>query len=517
MKRTPLALLVLVLLLAPLAMARAQPKSETKEPAAKPPEASVTEQAVTIHSSTGPLEVRYRATAGTLPVLDDAGKTKAQMFYIAYERLGEAGPDGVRHPDPARPITFTFNGGPGSSSVWLHMGAMGPRRVVMGDEGEPPPPPGRTIPNEHSWLDLTDLVFIDPVSTGFSRAVEGEDPKQFHGLDEDIKSVGDFIRLYTTRNERWGSPKYLVGESYGTTRAAGLSGYLQETAGMYLTGIALVSPVLHFQTVRFDEGNDTPYWLYLPTYTATAWYHKKLPPDLQRDLKTALAESERYASGPYMLALVKGDALAGQERAQVASQLARFTGLSTAFIERANLRVPIQNFTKELLRDEGRTVGRLDSRFKGIDRTGNTSSPDYDPSMSAIWGPYTAGFNAYVRGELGYKTDTVYEIMTGRVSPWSYRNASNRYANVAETLRAAMSRNRDLRVLVMCGYYDLATPHFAAEHTFRTMQLDPELRGNVSFVYYESGHMMYIRLPDLAKFKADGRRLYEPAPVPAMR
>lgn len=495
-----------------IAPAWAQPKGdEARKDAARPPEPVVTEHAVTIQTPDGPVEVHYRATAGMLPVIDDAGKTRAHMFFIAYERLGEPKADGTRPVDRSRPVTFTFNGGPGSSSVWLHMGAMGPRRIVMGDEGEALPPPGRYEPNEHCWLDLTDLVFLDPVSTGFSRAVEGEDARQFHGLDEDIKSVGDVIRLYTTRYERWGAPKFLVGESYGTTRAAGLAGYLQETAGMYLSGIALVSPVLNFQTVRFDDGNDTPYWLYLPTYTATAWFHGRLEPALQRDLRAAIAESERFASGAYLLALAQGDGLSAEERRRVAAELSRFTGLATDFIERADLRVPIQMFTKELLRQQGRTVGRLDSRFKGIDRSGNTASPDYDPSMAAIWGPFTAGFNAYVREELGFKTDTVYEIMTGRVSPWSYRTASNRYANVAETLRAAMSRNPSLRVLVMCGYYDLATPHFAAEHTFRTMLLDPELRPNVSFAHYESGHMMYIRKADLAKFKADGRRLYEAA------
>lgn len=490
----------------------AQSRTEdAKKDAARPPEPSITQHSVTIRTPAGPIEVHYRATAGTLPVMDDAGKTRAHMFFIAYERLGEPGPDGTRPVDRSRPITFTFNGGPGSSSVWLHMGAMGPRRIVMGDEGEALPPPGRYEPNEHCWLDLTDLVFLDPVSTGFSRAVEGEDPRQFHGLDEDIKSVGDVIRLYTTRYERWQSPKFLVGESYGTTRAAGLSGYLQETAGMYLSGIALVSPVLHFQTIRFDDGNDTPYWLYLPTYTATAWFHQRLEPALQRDLRAAVAEAERFASGAYLLALAQGDGLPAEERRRVATELSRLTGLSVDFIERANLRVPSHMFTKELLREHGRTVGRLDSRFKGIDRSGNTASPDYDPSMAAIWGPFTAGFNAYVREELRYQTDTVYEILTGRVSPWSYRTASNRYANVAETLRAAMSRNPSLRVLVMCGYYDLATPHFAAEHTFRTMQLDPELRPNISYAYYESGHMMYIRKADLAKFKADGRTLYEAA------
>lgn len=503
------------LLFAPGA-AVAQAADPASNPAARAPGQpapdSTTQHSVTILAPDGSATtIDYRATAGTIPVLDDNGKTKAHMFYVAYSRLGPAAPDGTRAIDPSRPITFTFNGGPGSSSVWLHMGTMGPRRVQMGPEGEEPLPPGKVINNDHSWLDMTDLVFIDPVSTGFSRAVEGEDPKQFHGLDEDIRAVGEFIRLYTTRAGRWASPKFLVGESYGTTRAAGLSGYLQDRAGMYLNGIVLVSPVLNFQTIRFDVGNDEPFWLYLPAYTATAWFHGKLGPELQADLKMALAQSEGFAVAEYRTALMKGDSMPPEERERVARNFERLTGISRRFVERSNFRVDLQSFLKELLRDKGRTVGRLDSRFTGIDRNDVGGAPEYDPSMSAILGPYTAGLNAYMRGELNYHTDMVYEILTGRVQPWSFAPASNRYANVAETLRSAMNKNPSLKVLVACGYYDLATPYFAARHTISHMLLDPARRSNITFAEYESGHMMYIREADLKKFKDDARAFYESA------
>jgi len=460
---------------------------------------SVTKHTVTI----GGREIEYTAAAGYMELPNYEGKPRANVFYVAYTLEGI---------DPAeRPVTFTFNGGPGSSSVWLHMGALGPRRVDMGVEGFDQSPPFRVVPNEHSWLDLTDLVFIDPVSTGYSRPVEGQDAKQFHGLEEDLSSVGDFIRLWTTRHERWLSPKFLAGESYGTTRAAGLSAYLQDTHGMYLNGLLLVSSVLNFQTIRFGEGNDDPYWLFLPTYSATAWYHNRLDADLQRDLRATLAEVERWASTDYLLALAKGDALTPEERREVVRRLARYTGLSERFVELSGLRIDIFRFTKELLRDEGRTVGRLDSRFKGMDRDGTSAGFDYDPSMTAITGPYTAGLNDYVRRELGYRNDLPYEILTGRVHPWSYRTSENRYVNVATRLRDAMHKNPALMVFVASGYYDLATPYFATDGTLARLGVDASLRGNIRVSYYESGHMMYIREADLAKLKRDVAPFYREA------
>ncbi len=365
------------------------------------------------------------------------------------------------------------------------------------------PPPYKIVDNESSILDVTDIVFIDPVTTGYSRPAPGEADKQFHGVQEDVQSVGDFIRLWTTRNRRWGSPKFLAGESYGTTRAAGLSGYLQQRYGMYLNGIMLISSILNFQTAEFDVGNDLPYMLFLPTYTAIAWYHKKLPNDLQGDLQKAIAESKSFAIGEYQDALTAGDTLPAGKRTEIAQKLSRLTGLSADYIDRANLRIEIQRFDKELMKNERRTVGRLDGRFTGIDSDAAGEQPDYDPSLAAIVGPYTATINEYVRGELKFESDVPYEFLTGRVRPWNYAPYENRYVNVAETLRRAMTQNPFLRVFVGKGYYDLATPFFAAEYTFDHLGLDPTLRPHISGGYYEAGHMMYVHHDSLMKLKQD--------------
>jgi len=476
-------------------------KTENKpdeKPAEQPRDVvSVTHGTVVINGE----PVSYTATAGTLVINeeDPENKTnpraKTTIFYIAYTRndIDDQG---------GRPLTFSFNGGPGSSSVWLHLGLLGPRRVDMRDE-EPTPPPYRVVPNEFSLLDTSDLVFIDPVSTGYSRAVAGEKPDQFHQFTKDIETVGEFIRLYTTRAKRWTSPKFLIGESYGTTRAAGVAGYLQQRHGYYLNGIMLVSSILDFITADFDSDNDLPFLMFLPTYTATAWYHRRLPADLQADLQRALAESSAFASREYVLALMQGDALPADERARTVERLARLTGLGPEFIERSNLRVDIFRFVKELLRDQRRTVGRLDSRFTGIDRDAAGERFEYDPSYSVIQGPYTAALNDYVRRELKFESDLPYEILTGRVRPWKYDQHENRYVSVSETLRSTISQNPYLRVFVANGYYDLATPYFATEYTFNHLGLDPELRANITMAYYEAGHMMYVHGPSLARLKAD--------------
>jgi len=383
------------------------------------------------------------------------------------------------------------------------MGLLGPRRVKMSDEGEMLPPPFELVDNEFSLLDLTDLVFIDPVTTGYSRTIPGESPKQFHDFQKDIQSVGDFIRLYTSRYQRWVSPKFLIGESYGTTRAAGLAGYLQERHGMYLNGIMLISSILNFQTARFVPGNDLPAILFLPTYTATAWYHGKLDAELQKNLRDTLDEVEAFALGEYATALMKGDALPRGEKEMIVQKLARYTGLTPEYIEQTNLRLEIVRFTKELLREERRTTGRLDTRFKGIDRDAAGESWEFDSSLAAITGPYTATLNDYLHSELEFKSDLPYEILTSRVQPWSYDQHQNQYVNVAETLRQAMSINRYLKVFVGNGYYDLATPYFATLYTFDHMELDDSLRDNISMGFYEAGHMMYIHLPSLEKLKGD--------------
>lgn len=449
------------------------------------------------------VEIAYTATAGVIIMKEETEKdgvsageqARAGIFFVAYTR------DGVSDLS-RRPITFAFNGGPGSSSVWLHLGLLGPRRALMTEEGWPLPPPGRLAPNQYSLLDVSDLVFIDPVSTGYSRPVAGESAKQFHDFRKDIESVGDFIRLYTSRYGRWLSPKYLAGESYGTTRAAGLAGYLQDRHGLYLNGLILISAVLHFQTLSFDHGNDLPYMLFLPAYTATAFYHRRLEPELQRDLIATLRAAEAFALGEYALALLQGDQIDQATFDRVATQLARYTGLSRDYIVRSRLRIRDDRFVKELLRDRQRTVGRLDSRFTGSDRDAVGETAEFDPSLAAITGPYTAALNHYVREQLGFTSDLPYEILTERVWPWSFNDHQNRYVDVAETLRRAMHRNPALRVHVASGYYDLATPYFATRYTLNHLALDPALRGQISESLYPAGHMMYIQESSLAALKA---------------
>ena len=439
--------------------------------------------------------LRYTVTTGIMPLRNTAtGETEARIFYMAYTL------DGVADRSQ-RPLMFSFNGGPGSASVWLHMGALGPKRVRMMDDGQMPPPPFQLVDNEHTWLDFTDLVFIDPVGTGYSRAAKPELASRYFGLQGDIQSVGEFIRLYLVRNERWSSPLFLVGESYGTTRASGLSGYLIEH-GIAFNGILLISTIMNFQTARFAKGNDLPYVLFLPTYTAIAWYHKKLPADLQTDLRKTLDEVERWAANEYTVALAKGDRLTPAERQEVIDRLNRYTGLDKRFIDDSDLRIEIQHFDKELLRDEKRTVGRLDGRFKGMDALAVSETPDFDPSMAAIRPPYTATFNNYVRGELGFKSDLEYYILGGGVGRWDF-GADNTYADTSESLRSAFAKNPYMKLFVASGYYDLATPYFATQYTLRHMGLDPALQGSVTTTYYEAGHMMYIDSRSLARLKQD--------------
>ena len=422
------------------------------------------------------------------------GKPKAQIFFVAYVL------DGVD--DVAtRPVTFAFNGGPGSASVWLHMGGIGPRRVVLSDRGEALPPPAKMTDNESTWLERTDLVFIDPVSTGFSRPVRGEDPRQFYGYKQDLASVGDFIRLWTTRYGRWSSPKILAGESYGTTRAAGLSEYLQDRYGMYVNGIVLISSVLNFQTLQTEPGNDVPYPLYLPTYAATAWYHKRLPNDLQQlPLQDVLSQTEAFSSAEYLLALARGGAISQSDSARIANELSRFTGLDSGYLKQEGLREPIERFTNDLLKDQNRSVGRYDSRFTGIRLHPGTDTEEFDPSDEAVNGPFTSAFNDYVRRDLKFETDMPYETIA-EVNPWTL--AENKYLDVATNLKEAMSRNPYLKIWVCCGYYDLATPYFAAESVVRGMNLDPAIRDNIQFTFYESGHMLYIERGAREKLKDD--------------
>ena len=476
---------------------------KTDEPTNPNPAPVEEKQSITQHTLTiGGQEISYRATAGTYVLKEDDGTAKASIFYVAYTRTDLGGDGGDAHPGD-RPVTFSFNGGPGSSSVWMHLGMLGPRMAAMNADGTAPPPPYRPTDNPHSLLDVTDLVFIDPVSTGYSRPALGEEADQFHGVEKDVESVGEFIRLWTTREGRWTSPKYLIGESYGTTRAAALSGYLLDRHGMFLNGILLISVVLNFQTLDFNPGNDLPFILFLPTYTATAWYHNRLDPDLQADLRATLDQVETFAAGEYASALFKGSALTAAERAQIVAQLARFTGLPEDYIERTNLRVNIFRFVKELLRDRRVTVGRLDSRFTGADRDAAGERFEYDPSYAAIQGLYTAVLNDYLRRELDFENDMPYEILSGLYEKWNYGKYANKYLNVAETLRGAMTKNPHMQIFVANGYFDLATPYFATEYTLNHLEIEPSLHDNIQMAYYPAGHMMYLLPASLAQIKQD--------------
>jgi carboxypeptidase C (cathepsin A) len=439
--------------------------------------------------------LRYTATTGLMPIRNnETDEIEANIFFMAYT-LDNAG--------PRRPLMFSFNGGPGSASVWLHLGAIGPRRVKMQPDGGMPPPPFELVDNEQTWLDQTDLVFIDPVGTGYSRATKKEFAKKFFGVKGDIASVGEFIRLYLSRYERWTSPLFLVGESYGTTRAAGLSGYLVDR-GVALSGVLLVSSVLNFETLGFARGNDLPYILYFPSYTSTAWYHKKLPADLQqRDLLSVLHEAEQFAAGPYAAGLGKGDSLTPQERQSLVDQVSRFTGLDRSVVDEHDMRIEQWIFCRELLRNQRLMVGRLDSRFTGTNPSGGRGDGFYDPSLSVIRPPFTATFNNYVRSDLGYKTDLEYYILGGGIGEWDWGSASGGFPDTSEALREAFVKNPYMKLFVASGYYDLATPYFATQYTLSHLDLDQQQHAKISLGYYDAGHMMYIKSESLDRLHQD--------------
>ena len=440
--------------------------------------------------------LHYTATAGYLPIHNDEGtEVEANIFFVAYT---------LDNPASKRPLMFSFNGGPGSASIWLHLGAIGPRRVKMLPDGGMPQPPFELVDNQDTWLDRTDLVFIDPVGTGYSRATKKELAKKFFGVKGDISSVAEFIRLYLSRYQRWNSPLFMVGESYGTTRAAGLSGYLVDR-GIALSGVVLVSSVLNFQTLEFTKGNDLPYILYLPSYTSTAWYHKKLPADLQqRDLASVLTEVQQFAAGPYASALQKGDNLSPQERQSLIDRVARFTGLDRSVVNENDMRLTQWVFCRELLRSQRLMVGRLDSRFTGDDLSRvRGEGMFFDPSMAVIRPPFTATFNNYVHSELGYKTDLEYYVLGGGVTDWDWGSAGDGFPDTSEALRLAFVKNPYMKLFVASGYYDLATPYFATQYTLSHMNLNAEQHAKITLGYYDAGHMMYIKSYALGRLKQE--------------
>ncbi|MGK5595380.1 MAG: S10 family peptidase [Parachlamydiaceae bacterium] len=444
--------------------------------------------------------INYKATAGNLILKDcKANKDSASIFFVAYtkEDVIDKG---------SRPITFCFNGGPGSASVWLNIGVFGPRIIKFSDENALVPP-YHLVDNPESLLDLTDLVFIDPVSVGHSTPAPGVDPKTFYGVDEDVKTFAEFIRLYLSRYKRWNSPKYIAGESYGTTRAGSLSDTLQDDYHIYLNGVILVSSIMDFHTKDPSSTNDLPYMLFLPTYTATAWYHKKLPESTKGDLRDVLSEAEEFAMNRYALALLKGDTLKKEERSAVIAKLAELTGLKPEYIDSNDLRIHPMRFTKELLRNEHKVVGRFDSRYTGLEIDQGFSYATSDPSFNAILGAFTGIFNDYLTRELKWNNENQYFVLADVLSSWNW-GRSNRYLNTSDNLAKALIKNPNLKVFVASGYYDLATPYYATVFTFDHLGLDPSLRERLFMYEYEGGHMMYLSRPILAQMRRDLEYFY---------
>ena len=461
-------------------------------------EKSVTKHTVTI----GGKSISYTATAGALILRNEHDESVAFFGYTAYTKDAET--DATR-----RPVTFSFNGGPGSSSMWLHMGVMGPKRVVVNDPNDNGPAPYKVEDNQFSILDVSDVVMIDPVGTGISKAVGKGKNKDFWGVDGDIKSVSGFIKQYINENDRWQSPKYLLGESYGTMRSAGVANYLQERMGIALNGIVLVSTVLDLRTLTFQAGDDISYIMHLPSYAITAWYHDKIA-NKPKDYVAFIQEARNFAAGEYATALMKGSLINETEKDEIATKLMRYTGLSKAYLLKANLKVTESQFDQELLREEHMTVGRLDSRYKGINQNLLSEGTSYDPQSSTISPAYIAAFSNYYYTELKVDKKHTYAISAYSTPGfnWDWKHNSSGFGdavtpNTAVDLAAAMTKNPNLKVLSLNGYYDLATPFYGAEFTFDHMGLEPKIRANFELKYYDAGHMMYINPISGAAFKKD--------------
>lgn len=492
---------IFVMLLCSLATLHAE-----AEKAVQTPEPTVHELSCTNHKiKLNDQPIEYRAICGNLAVNhDDNDKTKASLYFTAYIKNLPQGSSTKQ-----RPLIFCFNGGPGSSSIWLHMGLLGPKKVVINDAAFTKPP-ATYVDNPYSLLDNADLVFIDPVSTGFSRLLPESDPKQFHSIEGDAESFAEFIRIFLTHYQRWQSPKYLMGESYGTIRAISLANHLHDVSFIDMNGIILISMCLDFQAYDFGNGNDLPYILNLPTYAACAWYHKKLSEEHQnKPLATLLAEVEKFALHQYATALLVGDDLSDEAKEAIVLKLADYTGLKKEFIRASHLRIYSNNFYRELLKKDSKVIGRFDGRYVGFDAN-YIENPMYvpDPSFESITGPFTSAFHQYLYENLKVeKSDPYYVLNANAVFPWSFSvdrmAAGLGYVHMSGKLRELVEKNPSLQVLVFSGIYDLATPYFAADYTLKHLKLDPSLRNNVKVKSYEAGHMMYTNPTVHAEIKKD--------------
>jgi carboxypeptidase C (cathepsin A) len=464
--------------------------------------APVTRHRITVNGEA----IAYTAKTGMMPIRNaQSGNVEGNIFYVYYKRDGGNA--------ATRPISFIFNGGPGSSTVWLHMGAFGPKIVRLNDDGTNLTPPYSLKENQHTLLDQTDLVFLDPVGTGYSRATKPEYGANFWGLDEDVRAVGEFVRMFLTREQRWASPKFVGGESYGTTRAAHLSGWLVDN-GIALNGIMLISTVLNFQASRQSNGNDLGWIGYFPTYTATAWYHRKLPADLQaQPLPQVLRQVERWVDSTYLVALHAGNRLTPAARQRVATDIARYTGLSREFVEQNDLRITLGEFVQELLKNDRKRVGRLDSRFTAFTADPGDAQSGFDPSEASIRNSFTSVLNDYVRGELNYFNDDVYYILGGGIGPWRYQGGS--YPDVTPSLERAFAKNPAMHVYVASGFYDGATPYWAVDYTLAHLRIAPDARRNIVVDYFDAGHMMYIEAASMAKMRDGIRRFMQNAISPS--
>lgn len=494
MKSTIQLLLFFLLIPALCTFTWAQPKNDSIPKA----EVSTTSHSVKIDGKV----INYKAIAGTLLLRNNDDEPIALHGFTAYLK------DAVADPK-TRPISFVFNGGPGSSSIWLHMGVIGPKRAVVNDPGFTPAAPYTLEDNNSSILDVTDIVMMDPIGTGLSKAVGKAKNKDFWGVDQDIKMISQFIKQFITENDRWNSPKYLIGESYGTFRNAGVVNYLQENVGMAMNGVVMVSAVFDLRTLVFAQGDDISYVMNLPTYSATAWYHNKVP-NKPASLQAYLQESREFAKGEYTTALMEGDKLAGATRERILDRLVYFTGLSKEYLDRADLRVSEPEFTEELLRAERKTVGRLDSRFTGINQDPLTQASIYDPQSSAISPGYTALFMDYFYNTLKVnKANTYYTSAYARPGfDWDWKHALNGGGfptppNTGPDMAQAMSRNPHLKILILNGLYDLATPFYGVEYSIDHLGLEKEIKSNIIMKYYEAGHMMYTHRPSLEQFKKE--------------